>query len=88
MFAVLEAARELRARERADFMYEMCAISAIPSQSVQYLKGLQSFYSDVRNSAVKEEKQNSQSTSVPWDIASQQMLAAMRLKKRLECRGG
>lgn len=86
MFATLEAARELKLRERAEFLSELVGIAAIPNQSLEYVKSLQSFYSDLSQNAVPDfGKKKSDAGVSSWEHASQIMWSAMKTKKRLEC---
>lgn len=88
MFATLEAARELKLKEKADFMHELVGIAATPNQSVEYVKGLQNFYSQLSSSAINDltpkRKETPGARSVDWETASRVMWSAMQTKKRLE----
>jgi hypothetical protein len=68
-------------------MNELVSIAAVPNQSLEYMKGLQSFYSRILIDAVPEHGQIKKPgrQSVPWKDASKIMWSAMKTKKRLEC---
>ena len=87
MFAVLIAARELKAKERAEFMHELVAIAAVPgAASLEYKKSLESFYRNIFEQAVPEHQSQKQNKgAMPFDVASNIMFDAMKQKKRLEC---
>lgn len=90
MFAILEAARELKTQERADFMYELVGIAAVPGAcSTKYVDGLENRYKIISENAVPEliPKDKKNGGQVEWKHATSIMDAAMKLKLRLEAHG-
>lgn len=86
MFATLAAARELKVKEKAEFMHELCGVSAIPSQRIEYMQGLQKYYRQVSDDSVPEHKQAQQLNEnvMPWESATALMKSAEKTKIRLE----
>jgi hypothetical protein len=84
VFATLSAARELKVKEKADFMHELCGISAIPSQRIEYMQGLQKFYKEVSDTSVPEHKKPKSTNVMPWEAATALMKSAEQTKIRLE----
>lgn len=80
----MEAARELRSKEKAEFMLELCDIAAIPSQQVEYMKQLRSHYRSVFDEAVPEQKPKKSEGVLDWKQATALMKSAEKMKQRLE----
>lgn len=85
MFAVLEAARELKLKEQAGIMVELVDIAAVPNQPLQYMKSLKNTYQRMSDRAVPEHQVQQKKTegTIPWDTASNLMWSAMKTMKRL-----
>lgn len=87
---MLKSARELKSRELAEQMIEMARVNAIPGvHSREYYDATLARYQRVFNGAVQEystqKSGSSGSIKLSWEEASQQMIAAAKLKRRLEC---
>lgn len=72
-------------------MYGLVRVAAVPGAvSSKYVEYLEDYFEKISKNAVPEFKPPVTETGspvIPWDVASQVMLSAMRTKKRLECGG-
>jgi hypothetical protein len=88
VFAILEAARQLKTKERAEVMLELTRVSAVSGvTSLDYYEELKKKYHTISTHAVPEhvkpEPPNG-AKRVDWKTATRIMDSAMRLKMRLE----
>lgn len=91
MFAVLKAAKELKTREQADFMYDLIGVACAPHADQKYIDELRSTYRTIRDNSVPELKPadtviwtEQGSPVIPFDQATKIMAEQMKIKKRLE----
>lgn len=89
MFAVLKAARELKQRERAEFMKDLINVAFVPAGKKEFIDSLRKFWSGVQESAVPEFSpkrpviKEDGTPVVPWELATKIMVGQMRAMKRI-----
>lgn len=90
MFALIKAAKELKAKDRAEVFGELCRIAFIPAAKTEYFDALRSYFKSIHDDAIpelKEEKpieKEDGSYVLPWDMASKVMFEQLSIKKGLE----
>lgn len=88
---VLQAAKELKTREQADFMYDLIGVVCTQGGSQEYIDELRSLYRKIRDDSIPEMKtervewQDNGSPLLPMKAATQRMFETLAIKKRLEC---
>jgi len=82
----LEAARELKAKDKGDWLYELCSVAVSSSSTKEYFKALQEHYRNMSINSIPEyrPKPRGPESAIPWDVASKIMWDAMKQKKRLD----
>lgn len=89
MFAVLKAAKELKTKERAEFMYDIVGAICSPNLKQTDLNSYLKMWQDIGNSAIPEfeketVKYKNGRPTIPMKEASQIMLKQLAVMKRLQ----
>ncbi len=88
---MIKAAKELKTRERADFMYDLIGVVVTQGGSQEYLDNVRTMYRNIRDDAVPEWKpervewQDNGTPVLPMAEATKRMFETLSVKKRIEC---
>lgn len=83
MFAVVKAARDLRAVEENRFFASLVEIAAVPSQAKKYADTLIEHYQK-RADQARGERPKAEANVVPWELATQILAERLAVKTRLD----
>jgi hypothetical protein len=88
---MMKAAKELKTKEQADFMYDLIGVVCTQGANQEYIDKLRGLYRSIRDNAVPEWKaervewQEDGTPIIPWKQATQLMFDHLSVKKRIEC---
>lgn len=86
----MKAAKELKTREQADFMYDLIGVVCTQGGSQEYIDELRSLYKRVRDDSIPElkpervEYPDGRTPLLPMAEATKRMFETLAVKKRLE----
>lgn len=88
---MIKAAKELKTREQADFMYDLIGVVCVQGNSQEYVDATRTAYRNIRDDAVPEwrpervEWQSNGTPVLPMAEATKRMFETLAVKKRIEC---
>ncbi len=87
----MKAAKELKTREQADFMYDLIGVVCTQGSNQEYIDHMRTMYRNIRDDAVPEWKtervewQDNGTPILPMAEATKRMFETLAIKKRIEC---